>query len=402
MKLSDEIWQWIADNINGDPDRLRLAHHGNVGLMDAITQIDCRKRCVSKLSETLQRIPRFAFPNTLAAQQSTSDLLAEYHAGLVTKGDKVLDMTAGLCIDALHLSGRASSITACEIQPEVAQCAIDNFASGGIGNVVVRNCDSVQYISSLPDDSFDVIFIDPARRGEHGERLYALNQCAPDVTALLPEMLRVASRIIIKASPMLDISDTLQRLSNVISVIALGTPTECKELVIICSRELSAPTLLKAVTMMPDGDVSDLTFTSNEEAESSVEYGFPVAGHYLLEPYPAVMKIGANRLLSSRFGVKKIAQHTHLYTSPSPIDNFPGRTYEIIECLEFNKRSIKAISISYPRIDITTRNFGISAPELAKRLKVKSGSDHRLFALTDSDGRRWMLVCRLFLKHSGH
>lgn len=262
ITLDNDDWNWIKEHQSANPDRLRLSFHGDPRKMFAITQIDCRQRVREKLSQTLADQPDFVFPSTLSAQQSTSDSLASYHASLVNPGWRVLDLTGGLGIDARHLSSRAVSVDICEINPEIAECAEHNAHSAGIENISVHCCDCIDFLTNAATDQFDCIFIDPARRGEHGQRLYALSQCSPDVTELLDKMLCIAQRVIIKASPMLDVSHTLAELKHVEQIITLGTKNECKELIAVCSRDYSEPARISAVSIIPSG--------ISEESASSV------------------------------------------------------------------------------------------------------------------------------------
>ncbi|MDE5805090.1 MAG: hypothetical protein K2H58_02330 [Paramuribaculum sp.] len=169
--FTDIDWLWIDANLNEDVSRLRLKHGSDRKRMFEIVQIDCRQRYRRKLAETLRRYPRFVFDSTLAGEQSTSDLLARFHASLVRSGDKVLDMTGGLGIDALHLAEAGAEVVMAELDEHRASCARHNVRLLESGNLSAVCGDSVELLKGCADDSFDVIYIDPARRGEHGERL---------------------------------------------------------------------------------------------------------------------------------------------------------------------------------------------------------------------------------------
>ena len=291
-----DILRWIDLNKNNDPDRLRLKHAGDARLAAAIDHIQALRKAARKLPSTLAESPGFAFPSTLAAEQSTSDALAAFHASLIAPGDSVLDMTCGLGIDAFHLARKASSVTACELQPRLAE-------------------DSVRYLAET-HRIFSVIFIDPARRGDHGRRLFALADCAPDVTALLPLMFSKAETVIIKASPMLDITHTIAELTNVDLIAATGTARECKELLIRCRKDYLGPITIADVIVdesRPDAEPMLFSYSPEMESEAEPAYtGNPLPGQYLLEPWAPVMKSAPFRLLSARFSALKAAVNTHL------------------------------------------------------------------------------------------
>lgn len=388
--LTDNLFDFITANATADTARLRLRHHGNPEMLWAAMQIDCRRRSATKLAATLARAPHFIFPTEISAQQCTSDTLAELHAALISPGERVLDMTAGLGIDTLHIASRAASVTAVDITPEVVEALRHNAAELHLTNITPVCADSTVWIRTS-GERFDTVFIDPARRGEYGERLYALEQCHPDVIALMPHLRGITRQVIVKASPMLDISRTLDELPGITDLYLYGTETECKELTAVVNTDASAvitPTIHAVTPGAPD-----ITFTLSEEAEATPEYAAPVEGMIMHEPLPAVMKSGCFRLLSARFNLAKADPHTHLYSSEAPSSEVPTRQYWIEKLYGFSKRAISECTRNYPKANIAVRNFIMSAPELAKRLKVREGGDVHIFGFTAS-GKRMLAACR--------
>lgn len=386
--LSNELWDKINKLSGEDTMRLRLAHHGDESMSVVIDQIECRQRTKKKLAEMHNKAPRFFFPTVLSSEQATSDQLAAYHASLVESGAQVLDMTCGLGIDAFHIASKASKVLAADINTHVAEAAAYNACELGLSNFEAIGGDSVELLSQMPDNSFDLIFIDPARRGDYGKRQFALSDCEPDVTRLIDKMLAVAPKVIIKASPMLDIRNVIAQLPNVKEIMSVGTRRECKELVIVCRRGFKGDVLISAVTV----DECSFSFSETEERGATPVYEMPVDGDILLECYPATVKAGPFKLLSSRFEVNKIAPNTHLYSSKEFPADFPGRGMIVKEVLPFDKNSRKALAGKYGAMDITARNFPLQPSELAKRLKLKSGGKFRLFAVRDKDDK-----CRLIV-----
>lgn len=394
IAFDDNTWLWIDAHITDNPDKLRLKYASDPTLNDAVNQIDCRQRTASKLAVTLTN-KRFRFPSTISAEQCTGDAIASIHAKMITRGSKVLDMTCGLGIDTFHIATGAAHVTACEINAEYADVAEYNARTTGLENVKILNTDSVEYLHSLPDDSYDCIFIDPARRGEHGERVFAIDRCTPDVTSILPKMLSVAPTVIIKASPMLDVSHTIASLTNVAKVTAIGTDRECKELVIECRRNHTEPPILSAMTIpgnVTANETTTIEFTQEDENNAMPETAPPVAGGWIYEPYAPVLKIAPFRYLCKKFGATKLDVNTHLYTAITPLPGFPGREMRITEVLDMNKRNMRDLSKRYPYIDVTTRNLPIKAAELTARLKVKPSGRLRLFGCTCQQLGRIMIV----------
>lgn len=384
-------WSWIKQNVCSDTQKLRLAAHGNEKRLFEITQIDCRQRVSDKLADTLSEHPNFLFPTTLSAQQSTSDLLASYHAELTAPGWRVLDMTGGLGIDARHICKKALKVTICEIDKSVAQCAERNFQHAGIKNVEVLNCDSVAYLSQLSSDFYDCIFIDPARRGVHGERLYALSQCSPNVTAILDEMLRIAPNVIIKASPMLDITHTLSEIHHAEQIIALGTQSECKELVIICRRDFQGDTSIKSITLSAKERFC-IDLPNASETSQLISFGEPIVDDYIYEPYPSVLKIGGHAFICNLFSLSKIATDSHFYCSEELHQKFPGVAHRVLWVGEMSKKTLKELPRLFPKLDVTAKNFPMTSAELSARLKVKPSGKIRLFACRNSAGKKLLIV----------
>nr|MBD5376358.1 methyltransferase domain-containing protein [Bacteroides sp.] len=363
---------------------MRLAAGGNPERMREILQLEMRHKHAAKLPDTL-RCEAFEFPDSLSGEQSTSDELAEIHASLIEPGERVLDMTCGLGIDTFHIARKAASVTACELKSHVAEAAERNAAALGLDNVTIVNADSVEWLRKHPG-SFDTIFIDPARRSADGGRVYALADCQPDVVALLPLLRAHCSRLIVKASPMLDVKKTMSELDNDADIILLGNTSECKELMAI----LPGNGTISAVT----AGAGRMSYTAAEEQAATPVYGLPAVGDTLYEPYPAVMKSGAMKLLAVRHGLTKTAPDTHLY-SGAPVADFPGRAYTVEAVVPFDKRGIKAIAAAAKAgAEVAVRNMGgITAAELRTRLKVKEASDARIYGVRSLDGKRHLILC---------
>lgn len=387
--MNEDFFKWIDDNKGEDTARLRLKY-GPERAME-ILQIDCRKRFGTKLKATLERDPEFIFPTALSGEQATSDSLAAFHASLISAGANVIDLTAGLGIDVMALATRAAHVTAVERDETVARALRHNTRQ--FNNITVVCADCRDWLENFVSENrhADVIFIDPARRGSDGGRTYSLDSCEPDVTAMLPVIQKAADVLVIKASPMLDITHTLKLLPAASRVIALGTTTECKELdLIIDFRKSPAEPLISAVTVTPDW-ISDFSFLRSQEEQASAVYGVPRVGQLILDPYPAVMKSGAMKLISERYGLKKLAANTHVWFANEVPDNFPGRAFLVEEVLPYASKHIKRYAARRPRVSVTARNFEITSDVLRAKLGVKDGPG-RLFAVSDTAGNRLLIT----------
>ncbi len=323
----------------------------------------------------------FRFPTALSAEQCTSDDLAQFHASLVAPGLRIADLTAGLGIDCFHLAAKAASVTALDICPPVAECLTDNARTLGLDNLHALCADCCDWIAQQPSDSLDLIFIDPARRGDCGQRLFSLNDCQPDVVQLLPEMLRVARRVIIKMSPMLDIDRVIAELPGIETLHVIGTRSECKELLAEVTRGYQGEPLIALDT------IGDGTVTYRKSALPAAEpYASDVKpGDCIGEPWPGVTKARPRGLLS---GVH-LHPDTQLWLNPE--DDFPGKRYRVTRVEPFSSSTIKRLAKERIAASITVRNLPISAAELRTRLKAAESSTLKLFGATCSPASRLLI-----------
>ncbi len=394
----NRFYDWVDAHSADDTSKLRFKYAGKTGdidYTDAILQIDCRRKYAEKLSSTLTRAKHFYFPDTLSGEQSTSDLLAVFHASLVTDATVIADLTAGLGIDCMHLAPKAKEIIAVERQEKLAEALRHNAAAIGIANIKVICDDCREFIRISADGCFSHVFIDPARRDDSGHRVFALSQCTPDVIAMLPDLKRVAATIIVKMSPMLDISAVASDLPGISKIISLGTTTECKELIAVINTDAGLFPIIDAVTIRNDGSENHFVFTRKDEAEApSPVYGLPSAGEYIYDPWPSLMKAGAPKLICNRYALKKPAPNTMVFYSGEKHDDFPGTVYGIADVIAYESKNIKRLKKTYPVISVATRNFDISADALRAKLGVKEGGGLRLLGISDDHHRKYMLILK--------
>lgn len=380
-------FDWIERHGAEDPSKLRLKHGKERS--EEILQIEMRRKHSNKFASTFNSYPHFYIPTALAAEQATSDRLAEFHASLVEPHSRVVDLTAGLGIDAMAIAMRAESVVAVEQNPTIAEALQLNAVA--LPNLKVINQDCRVYIKESPH--FDVAFIDPARRTPNGSRAFALADCEPDVVAMLPELSKTADTLIVKASPMLDISHSARTLGlSVTEIIALGTTTECKELDFVCRFNTAhSEPVIRAITLAAGID-SRFSFSLSDEFIAKPTFGVPAVGNFIFDPYPAVMKAGPFKILGERFRLKKLGMNTHLWCGTQPVEGFPGATFRVIEVLPYMSKYIKRYASRFPKISVTSRNFDITSDALRSKLGVSDGS-LRLFAVNTFDRQKLLITC---------
>lgn len=394
---TSEFYSWITEHARDDCSSLRLKcaskKNDAIDYAAAITQIECRRKFAGKFAKTFEEFPGFYFPSLLAGEQASSDLLAAYHASMVPDGATVVDFTAGLGIDAFHLARKSSSVTAIELDVDRAEALRYNAEGLHLENVEVVEGDCREFISGAIAEGkiFDVAFIDPARRDDAGHRIFALSDCRPNVVSMLPEISQISKRLIIKASPMLDISHSIESVGNHLRrAIAIGTPTDCKELLLDVdfTRNTDEP-IVEAVVISGENILSYNYLRSNENSAPMPPVVEAVGqGEYVYEAYPEIMKTGVFRLLAADYCLGIVSANTKLFFSQSPVDSFPGHRYRIAAVFPFASKVIKRFKKEYPKVNVAVRNFGMSADVLRSRLGVSDGGNLRLYGFTDSKGNR--------------
>lgn len=396
MEVCDkEFWDWVNRHINDDPIKLRLKFSGSAeaSVYDAaIRQIECRKRYGKKLALTLSEAPHFYFPTKLSGEQSTSDYLAKFHSELVIAGEPLIDLTSGLGIDVFHCCKVCPEATAVERNEDLAEALRYNVSELNL-DVVKVTCEDCRSIVEKAENRFATAFIDPARRGMDGGRVFSLADCEPDIVAMLPGLARICSRLIIKMSPMLDINHTNSVIGGCSRIISLGSTTECKELIAIkdFDSDNDSPTI-EGTTLIADKRIFFKYKQVEEDSAPTPRYSLPNIGDYFYEPYPSVMKLSTNKLLAERYNLIAFHPNCRLYHSPQIAIDFPGEVFRIESVLDFSSKILKHFKRDYPQINVGARNFGMSAEDLRRKLGVRDGGNMRVIGITDSSNTRRMIV----------
>ena len=434
-----------------DDDVRQLAFLGSkypeVDMPFALDQIRGRKMARVKL-------PRWAslegiiYPPHISMEQCSSESTALYKAELAARllglpasssGTEMkaeneiefVDLTGGFGVDFSYIAARLGVKSMyVERQAHLCEAAKENFERLGLKNAIVKNGDGIEVLHSFhpkkkdaasDDDSLGItydqprsllktnpglkiIFVDPARRNDAGNKVVSLKDCTPDVTVLQEEMLSKADYVIIKLSPMLDWHRPISELSHVREVHIISVNNECKELLLV----LSARNMGDMEASSADGEVKHAgnlriycvndaqSFVCDElDMESSpVRIAPPVLEEmlYLYEPNASLMKAGCFGVLSDRYDARMLSKNSHLFVSQAPIEAFPGRSFRIIAVSSFNKKELKRHLSGITKANIATRNFPLSVAELRKRLKLKDGGETYIFATTLSDESHVLVI----------
>ena len=398
MELTTETIRFIEENARADVRSLALQakKYPKVDMAMAVVQIAGRQIAEAKVP-TWYRTEGLLYPKHLSMEQCSSEATAIYKASLV-EGETFADLTGGFGIDCSFLSRKFKKADYVERQAELCELAKHNFPLLGL-NIDVHNEDGVEYLKRM--QPVDCLFLDPARRDGHGGKTVAISDCEPNVSALEELLVEKARKVMVKLSPMLDLSLALKDLKHVCEVHIVSTDNECKELLLILQKE-TASTEVSIHCINSLGALNgyriyqEYAFTQEQERTSDCPLTHEVEA-YLYEPNASIMKAGAYRSLTQAYPVKKLHPSSHLYVSPHFIEDFPGRKFQVEAVSGFGKKELKTFLQGMEKANLTIRNFPSSVAELRKRLKLKEGGDDYLFATTLADESKVIIKCK---KHS--
>lgn len=389
-----EFYQFIELHQNDDTNALRLKKNKtcDFDLNFAIQQIESRRKAANKIPEWISY--PILFPSSLSAEQCTSELSAKYKQSLID-GETFCDLTGGLGIDIYYLSHKAKRAVYVERFDEYCQIARHNFNLLSAPQIEVVCSDCREYLSNTRD-RFDTLYIDPARRGKSNQRLFSLKECEPNVLEMLPVMLDKSKRVLLKASPMIDISQSLSDFPShiQIEIHIISIKNECKELLFdLRAVAHPLPVQIHCINILSENERQCYSFAWENEknANCPIVSSFPFSG-YLFEPNASILKAGAFKSIAQSFGIDKLQINSHLYNCEHNISAFPGRVFAIDGIIEFSSKEIKSFATRYPQGNISVRNFPLSAEELRKKLKIKDGGNIYIFATTVASGKRILLI----------
>ena len=353
--LSDEEWRWMLQQVEG------------------------RQRTHDKLP-TFAQIEDWWYPIRLSCEQCSSEATARYKAAIIRqlgeKQDILIDLTGGYGVDTYFLSEQTAQAHYVERNEELCRIAQHNFQ---IANkpIHVHNTSAEDFLAQYPmagsaatdAQKHVVIYLDPARRDAHGGKVFRIEDCEPNVIKTLPALRTISDTILIKFSPMLDITSALQSLGNEWDVHVVALHNEVKEIIFVTGNNR-----IHAVNILHEGN-DQFSFTRSEEKSALCAMADSMC-EYIYEPNAAIIKAGAFRLVSERYQLHKLDHNTHLYTADQLIEDFPGRVWKVIAQPIKNQRDIAALGIQ--RAAILTRNYPLTPEELRKKFKVQESDSHFL------------------------
>ena len=454
MLINEKTWEFIREHANDDVRKLALkgVKDQDVNMPIALQQIAGRQTAFRKLP-SWAAVDGIIYPPHLNMEQCSSEMTARYKAQMIMedghsktdeerskmdderpmKGETktFVDLTGGFGVDFYWMSQAFSR--RCYVEQNEQLCAIssENFRSLGL-DCSVCCCSTATYLTRMPHA--DVVYLDPARRDEHGARTYGIGDCSPNILELLPQLIKKADRIVIKLSPMLDwrkaVNDLEATSAFVNEVHIVSVDNDCKELLIEVRSQKSEGShyQVHCVNLQTNGEIQHFSFTPkalqndtltshspapkafhsdvlNSQSSLPASHSSLLSSGFLYEPNASIMKAGCFAELEMCFYVKKVADNSHLFLSDENLVKFPGRKFQILAISSANQKEFKKkFSESLVKVNqkltsmesanIAVRNFPLTADHLRKKLKLKDGGDCYIFATTLSDGQHKLFICR--------
>ena len=384
--LHIDIQEFINNHLHSDISELLLKGipFETVDSKLIIEQIEAKKRCQKKLP-TWFNAENIYYPTKLNIEQTSSEITAKYKSELVF-GKTLIDLTGGFGVDAYYFSKQVENVIHCEIDSGLSKLVKHNFEALQVSNIICLNENGIEALKRI-DKSFDWIYIDPSRRDSSKQKVFLLTDCEPNIKVYQGLFFKYSQNVLIKTSPLLDLSATLLDLKHVKEIHVVAVNNEVKELLWILERDFEGNTKVKTVNIKKN-QLQNFEFNFKNETEATAIYSQPLT--YLYEPNAAVLKSGSFNSVSEILNIPKLHKHSHLYTSEVLV-NFPGRQFKIEKILPFNKKAFSKEKIT--KANITTRNFPLSVNDIRKKLKVKDGGQLYLFFTTNVNDDKIILVC---------
>lgn len=383
--LNDDVQQFIADNLKIDITKLILkgSPFSTISVQELANQIVAKQKSDKKLS-TWFSAKHIYYPAKISIEQTSSEITANYKSKIIS-GDTIIDITGGFGVDCFYFSKKFKKVIHCEINEDLSSIVNHNYQQLKTNNIEVFAGNGFDFLKES-NQVFDCIYIDPSRRNDVKGKVFLLKDCQPYIPPKLDFFFTKATHILIKVSPILDITNTIKDLKNVKEVHIVAIQNDVKELLFLLEKNYNSTIKIKTINFKKE-TLETFDFDYLEEVKSV--YAEPLT--YLYEPNSAILKSGGFHQISKKLNIYKLQQHAHLYTSDKLIQ-FPGRTFDIKDTIAYDKKKLLKL-VPEKKANITTRNFPKTVAQFRKETKIKDGGDIYIFLTTDQNYKPLVILC---------
>lgn len=383
--LHTDVQQFISDNLKSDITKLILkgSPFKEVSIQELANQIVAKQKSEHKLISWFQT-KNIYYPSKINIAQTSSEITADYKSNLV-EGTSIIDITGGFGVDCFYFSKQFKEVIHCEINEELSTIVKHNYQQLNTKNIAAFYRDGIEYLKNTAA-SFDCIYIDPSRRNELKGKVFLLKDCLPNVPENIKFLFCKTNQILLKNSPILDITSGINELQYVKEIHVIAVKNEVKEVLFLLEKNYKEEIQIKTINILKKG-AQKFDFKLNESVSSS--YAEPLT--YLYEPNAALLKSGGFHQIAAQLNVYKLHQHSHLYTTKDIID-FPGRIFKIETVISYDKKKISKL-VSDKKANITTRNFPKTVAQIRQETRIKDGGDVFLFFTTNKENKLIVIFC---------
>lgn len=383
--LNKEIQDFINLNIGADIQKLSLQKNPfpDTDYKVILNQIEAKTKAKSKLP-TWFNSENIIFPSKVSVEQTSSETTAKYKSELIS-GNNIIDLTGGFGVDCYYFAKTFKNVIHCELNPELSEIVQHNFKVLQANNITCYAKDGLEVLKEL-NQKFDWIYIDPSRRNDTKGKVFLLKDCLPYVTDLLYKYLNYSDNILIKTSPVYDISVGISELKFIKTIHIVSVENEVKELLFNINNNFNGNINIKTVNIT-QSKTETFEFILNDEVATA--YSLPQK--YLYEPNASIMKSQGFDHISNSFKINKLHKHSHLYTSDNLID-FVGRRFEIKQIIPYKKAEIKKL-LQGKKANITIRNFPETVAQIRQKWKIPDGGNLYCFFTTDIKNEKIVVIC---------
>lgn len=385
--LDKKAQEFINSNLNStDITKLILkgSSFDHISIQELSNQIISKQKSKTKLPSWFAK-DKIYYPAKISIEQTSSEATAKYKADLVS-GKLLIDITGGFGVDAFYFSKKFDQVIHTEINEKLSEIVTHNYKQLEVNNIETIAVNGLDYLKKY-SQKFDCIYIDPSRRDEVKGKVFLLKDCLPNVPENIDFLFTKSDTILVKNSPMLDITATLNELKFVKEIHIIAVNNEVKELLFLLNKKSNQIVEVKTSNLLICS-VQRFNFKLGKKPKKS--YFAPI--NFLYEPNAAILKSGGFNEVTNSYNVYKLQQHSHLYTSEKVVINFPGRTFKIIAVYPYNKKKIKKV-LTMTKANITTRNFPKTVAQIRAETKLKDGGDSYLFFTTNKDNELIVIHC---------
>lgn len=381
--LKTEVQKFLKDNLTVDHRKIALKKSpfpdiSSLELAQQIKGLQISKTKFPFLFETNHII----FPPQINLEQASSIATAEYKASLV-QGDSLIDLTAGMGIDAFAFSQKFNSVTAVEKNENLVEISKHNYKTLQQNNLKYINSDFEKIFNENPNANWDVIYLDPARR-KNAQKKFLLEDLEPNILDYIDNLTQRSKIVMIKLSPLFDLKMATQKIPQIQEIHLVAVKNEMKELLLICQNKIQENPQIHAVNLRSNHP--KFSFKLNDESQAKVL--FSDFKKYIYEPNSAIMKSGAFQFIAEKFELYKLEKNTHLYTSDQLIKDFPGRIFECLEEIKNPKKTLKNTAFH-----IISKNHPLSVENIRKKFNIKESENSSLI-FTQSIAGKKIIKCK--------